>query len=217
MKFDTHKEKLEHIGLMCSLNLHDAFANLSRINYACQNNEISDKEKLNVIKDLSDRTYELFRVIERYKNQIETSEVKTFSASEIGTLLEKYFRMEKMELNVINDFKITCKKTLLLQSLINLIDNAYKHNTNEWDNKKVKLTIDTNQIIVSDNGDGIADNIKDKIFDLFFTTKGLNSLRSEHNGIGLYGVKQSIDALGYKIIVENNTILKGANFKIITN
>jgi signal transduction histidine kinase len=67
---------------------------------------------------------------------------------------------------------------------------------------------------VFDNGSGVPDKIKDKIFDIFFTTKDLDKLSGENNGIGLYGVKENIKELGYKITVENNTILCGANFKI---
>ena len=216
MKFENNEEKLKHIGLMCCTNLHDAFANLSSIISLCGKQELSDKERLQLIKEKANQTYELFRVIERYRYQQEKSDVKTFLVSELGKMMEKYYRHEKLELNIVNDFELTCKKTLLIQSLINLIDNAYKHNTNNYDNKKVLITIDKGTITVSDNGIGVADENKSKIFDLFFTTKDLDKLHGEHNGIGLYGVKQHMDNLGYKIDIENGTIMEGANFTIKT-
>lgn len=225
IKFENNEEKLKHIGLMCCTNLHDAFSNLSSIISLCNDKTFTEKEKMSLIKEKANATYELFRTIERYRNQQEKSETKTFLASDLGKMMEKYFSLDcaKCEMNLIKDFEITCQKTLLVQALVNLIDNGFKHNDNKYtDNfgttkyrdKKVLLTINENEIIVSDNGNGIPAENKDKIFDLFFTTKDLDKLYGEHNGIGLYGVKEHIKSLGYSIEVDNNTILKGANFKI---
>ncbi len=217
MKFENNEEKLKHIGLMCCAHLHDAFANMARIKSLCCNNKdgnLTDKKKLALINKMADETYELCRVIERYRHQEEKAEMKTFLASDLGKMLLKYFGREELELNIINDFSITCKKTLLLQSLLNLIDNAYKHNTNDYKNKKVLITIVDNKIVVSDNGSGIPEENKSKIFDLFFTTKDLDKMSGEHNGIGLYGVKQHIDSLGYSIKVVNGFPMSGANFTI---
>ena len=140
MEFANHEEKLKHIGLMCCTNLHDAFSNLSDIMSLCENKEITEKEKIKFIKEKAKNTYELFRVIERYRNQNEKSETKTFLVSDLGKSIGKLFSYEGLQVNLINDFELTCKKTLLVQSLINLIDNAYKHNNNEWKNK-MKMTI----------------------------------------------------------------------------
>ncbi len=212
--FKTQEEKLMHIGLACCIDLHDAFANLSSISSLCNDKSLSDKEKISLIKKKANDTYELFRKIERYRHQQETSETKTFLASDLATLTGKYFRHEGLAINIIKDFNITCKRTLLLQCLVNLVDNGYTHNSNDYDNKKVVLTVDENKIIVSDNGNGIPADNKTKIFDLFFTTKDLDKLSGENNGIGLYGVKQHIDNLGFHIDVENGTIMNGANFTI---
>ncbi len=216
MKFENNEEKLKHIGLMCCANLHDAFGNMGDILSLCEDKKLTDKERLKLIKEKVNNTYKLFRAIEAYRNQSEKSEVKTFLASDVCKIIEKYFSYEKLKLNVVKDFKITCKKTLLVQILINLSDNAHKHNNKKSIDKRILITIDTDKIIVSDNGSGIPDENKSKIFDLFFTTKDLDKLYGEHNGIGLYGVKQHIDALGFSIDVKNGTILEGANFIIKT-
>ncbi len=214
IKFKDNEEKLKHIGLMCCTNLHDAFANLSSIWLLCDDKNISEKERLSLIKQKVKQTEELFRAIERYRNQSEKSEVKSFLLSDLGITMQKFFRLEGLELNIIKDREIICKRTLLLQILVNLVDNAYKHNKKEYKDKRVLLTINDNEITVSDNGLGIPDENKDKIFDLFFTTKDLDKLYGEHNGIGLYGVMEHIKTLGFSITVENNTLLNGANFKI---
>lgn len=220
MKFENNEEKLKHIGLMCCANLHDAFSNIGKIQQLCSKSDLTEKERFSLIKETAEKTYELFRGIEAYRNQSEKAIVKTFMVGEIGKMMERYFKSDGLELNIINDYELTCQKTLLIQILINLINNSYVHNRydkdNKWKETKVILTIDKNNIIVSDDGIGIPDSIKDKIFNLFFTTKDLDKLNGNNNGIGLFGVKQHIDKLGFKISVDNATILNGANFTITT-
>lgn len=212
-QFKNSDDKLKHIGLMCSLNLHDAFSNLSHIISLCDNDKYSEKERLKMIKEKAENTEEMFRVIEKYKYQSNNSKEKIFSVNDLIKRVTKVFSLFDVEIDNKKDFKIKCKQVLLLQALINLVDNGLCHNDNE--NKKVLITIDTNKIIISDNGSGIDEEISPKIFDLFFSTKDLDNLSGSHSGIGLYGVKQHIDELGFKIKVENNTILKGANFTIL--
>lgn len=88
-------------------------------------------------------------------------------------------------------FEMTVDPELLKQSLINLLQNAidavYSNGTIEinYFKKEGDLVIE-----ISDNGKGIPENIKTKIFDLYFTTK------PEGTGLGLSIVQ--------KIIAEHN-------------
>ena len=223
MTFKNNEEKLKHIGLMCASNLHDAFRNMGDIASLAGNGDfhkhLSDKEKLALIKKKADETYSIFRVIERIRHQNNNTKVNTFKISDFIEKIRKYYdreiRHNTLEFVMLcQDYELTCKKGLLYQILINLIHNSTIHTTVEYDKRKTIVTFDGESMTVSDNGGGVAEEIKDKIFDLFFTTKDLDKLSGENNGIGLYGVKENIKELGYKITVENNTILCGANFKI---
>src|SRR5574343_85139 len=205
MLFKNNEEKLKHIGLMCCSNLHDAFANLSRILSLCNNNNLTEQDRFEKIKEIANKTYDIFRAIESYRNQTEKAIVKTFMVGDLCDKIKKFWSSTRdIELNLEKNFELTCQESSLLRILLNLIDNCYIHNKFKV---KVKITVQHNKIIVSDDGIGISDEIKDKIFDLFFTTKDLDKLSGVNNGIGLYGVKQLIDKLGYKIYVENDTIL----------
>jgi two-component system, NtrC family, sensor histidine kinase HydH len=88
-------------------------------------------------------------------------------------------------------FEMTIDPELLKQSLMNLLQNAvdavYRNGTIEIDYFKKE---DNLIIEVSDNGKGIPEHIKNKIFDLYFTTK------PEGTGLGLSIVQ--------KIIAEHN-------------
>lgn len=84
----------------------------------------------------------------------------------------------------------------------NLIDNALDSmNLDSKTEKELSVGIYTRPdellIIVKDTGTGIPDEIKEKIFENGFSTKGNN------RGIGLYHTKQLIESLGGKITLES--------------
>lgn len=85
----------------------------------------------------------------------------------------------------------------------NLIDNALDSMNMDTTKTEKELSLgiytrpDELLIIVKDTGTGIPDEIKDKIFENGFSTKG------EGRGIGLYHTKQLITSLGGKITVES--------------
>ena len=90
--------------------------------------------------------------------------------------------------------------------LDNLISNSSKNGAS-----KVELnwrqTENSVQLLFCDDGKGIKDNIIENIFDFGFTTSRRGS------GIGLYHVREIIEKLKGKIIV-NNQINKGVEFII---
>ncbi|MCQ2588624.1 MAG: ATP-binding protein [Treponema sp.] len=85
----------------------------------------------------------------------------------------------------------------------NLIDNALDSMNMDTSKTEKELSLgiytrpDELLIIVKDTGTGIPEEIKDKIFENGFSTKG------EGRGIGLYHTKQLITSLGGKITVES--------------
>lgn len=103
-------------------------------------------------------------------------------------------------------------KVQMEQTLLNIIKNAIEACRNikspkvevgayYTDNGKIKL-------IVSDNGEGILPDVKERIFVPFFTTK------SNGSGIGLSLCKQIITMHGGNIYVESE-VGKGSKFIII--
>jgi signal transduction histidine kinase len=77
----------------------------------------------------------------------------------------------------------------------NLIENSIKHGKADTVDIKVKTKEDAVEVLVNDNGTGIPDSIKKKVFDEgFSTSKG---------GMGLYIVKTTMNRYG-SIQVEDN-------------
>ena len=95
---------------------------------------------------------------------------------------------------------------LIVQVIINIVDNAIKYTP-----KGSEITISTQKkdkmlsVSIADNGNGITDNIKDKVFDMFYT--GANKIADSRRslGLGLALCKTIISAHGGEITVSDNT------------
>ena len=94
---------------------------------------------------------------------------------------------------------------LIVQVIVNLLDNALKYTEADSEilvqmEKKDNMAI----LSVADNGPGIPDEEKDKIFDKFY--RGMNKIADNRRslGLGLYLCKAIIEAHGGKIHVTDN-------------
>jgi signal transduction histidine kinase len=106
-------------------------------------------------------------------------------------------------------------KKSLEDILDNLISNSRKALYANEGEKIIKCSVivDKDKLIFyfSDNGCGIAEKDRDKIFDVFFTT----TAEQGGAGLGLFIVKSRIEAINGKIeLVENELKPIGATFKL---
>ena len=109
------------------------------------------------------------------------------------------------------DIKVKGHYTLLVQVFVNLLNNsifALKKNQN----KKIVIEInefkDHIELFISDNGEGIPEEISENIFDSFFTSKKLN----EGSGLGLSFCREVLEFYGGSI--DYVPSLEGAKFKV---
>ena len=95
----------------------------------------------------------------------------------------------------------------------NLISNAIKYadltKPEPYINFQVKVEDDNAIISVKDNGEGVDEDVKNRIFEMFFRA----SDKGSGSGLGLYIVRESIDKLGGKIEV-TSTQYEGTEFII---
>lgn len=109
--------------------------------------------------------------------------------------------------------KVPVQKTKLLNIIINLIKNSNEalHKNNE-NNRKITIKVSKKENIpyikISDNGEGIAYNNLDKVFNHSFTTK------STGYGFGLHTCANSMTEMGGKIVAESNGLSEGASFTL---
>ncbi|MGB4985313.1 MAG: HAMP domain-containing sensor histidine kinase [Erysipelotrichaceae bacterium] len=113
-------------------------------------------------------------------------------------IISIYSQLESRNIQLIveipeNDIFYDLDEVLFRRALDNLISNTIKYNDKDI-TVKISLSVKEKNIIITiaDNGVGVDDNIKDKIFDPFITT---NESRTANNGTGL-GL-----SIVYKIII----------------
>ena len=118
-------------------------------------------------------------------------------------------KSEKQKITVIQQDDLLLAKMdarLIVQVLINLLDNAVKYTPSD---SQITITAKRNGemvcVSVADNGHGIPDEQKSRVFDMFYTgsTKIADSRRSI--GLGLSLCKSIINAHGGEITVTDST------------
>jgi len=94
---------------------------------------------------------------------------------------------------------------LIVQVLINLVENAIKY-TQEGSRIEVSAVqkADMIEISVADNGKGIKEEAKEKIFDMFYTAENKPADSRRGLGLGLFLAKSIIHAHGGTIWVADN-------------
>lgn len=123
----------------------------------------------------------------------------------------------KVKLKRPESFLVTHVETFMRDIFNNLISNSRKALKNiDREKKIIQCTAYKEEnkfiIIFSDNGMGIDDNIKEKIFDRYFST----TKDDGGSGIGLYVVKNNLKTLNGTIeLIDSEFENEGCTFKII--
>ena len=109
---------------------------------------------------------------------------------------------------------IFSNKVAIEQIFINLISNSLKYNDKEKTKINIEIDEDKNYYLMSmeDNGPGINEADKEKIFNIFETTSNTDKSGNKGTGIGLATVKTLIDGLGGDINVSSEKG-KGTKFE----
>ena len=124
------------------------------------------------------------------------------------------FPQRNIQPNIQSDIEAEAETTFLQLLISNLLDNAIKYSTKE--NKVVvNLQKQNNTIVlsVSDEGIGISDAEKKKVFDKFYRVGSEETRTTKGTGLGLFICKQIAQSLGGNIRVTNNTP-KGSIFTV---
>lgn len=111
----------------------------------------------------------------------------------IETMLSNEFLMAKMD------------SRLIMQVLINIVDNAIKY-TPPGSHIIISAKSENDMVLieVADDGPGISDEAKSKLFDMFYTADNIRGDGRRGLGLGLYLCKSIVNAHGGIIYVKNN-------------
>lgn len=150
-----------------------------------------------------DSTFEYFSVKDAITELFEDRYIYLFEKENI-----------KSEYVIEDDFELSYNKKAFQDMFGNLIDNSVKALRNTQ-GKRIKCTTyrenDNLVILFSDNGSGIPEEIRDRIFDVFYTT----TADLGGAGLGLYIVRTRLNSIKGTISLEPNEFRPtGATFKI---
>jgi len=175
---------------------------------------------LDLLKDTFNNTRQLVSgILEYSKTGFSDIEMEDVDLNMLLKKIKNPYTANKQNLPVGKPIKIKVARkmpvvrhyeTALSQIIDNLINNAVKYNDKEICEIDVKYADKGNyyEISVADNGSGIAEDNKERIFDLF---ENLKTKKKGSSGIGLATVKKLVNETNGEIWVEVSE-KKGAKF-----
>lgn len=164
----------------------------------------------------------LSKTIDDFRNFYKTD--KSIAPEDIGDLVIDALRLSdvflkyakiKTDVDISSVRQVNISKNEMIQVLMNLIKNAHDAIIEQKiSDGMITIRVDEYEdgvkVSIEDNAGGIAPNVMEKVFDIYFTTKDPD----KGTGLGLHMSKYIIEeSFGGKIWVENTNI--GARFVIL--
>ncbi len=119
-----------------------------------------------------------------------------------------------LKYNIPPDLEVETDRARLRVVFSNLISNSFKYHDPSKENPQVEIsavsTASQLRIVVQDNGLGISEEHKPKIFDMFYRASEM----SKGSGLGLYIVSETIKKLNGSIHVKSQ-IGQGSSFEVV--
>jgi len=220
-----HQSKLAALGEMLGNIAHQWRHPITRLSLLIQNFEMAYKMKKLDDKFIDKFKTKAFEQINYMSNTIDDftsffkkdKQTQDFFVREVIEDALKLLEGRLKSIEIIKEYEnkiaVNGYKTEFSQVILNILNNAIDAlNEREIKDKKIWIRIKDNCIEIEDNAGGISEDIKEKIFEPYFTTK----FQSQGTGIGLYMSKIIITKhFNSKLEVENSEF--GAVFKIILN
>ena len=194
------------------------------ISYSLEYDNVDLEETKSNLKHIDDSCIYLSKTIDTFSNYLkgdkQFKEIPIqYEISTAKNILDSSLKSDNIDLidNLDYDTNYMCYmvENELSQVIINILNNAQYElvKNNSFDERWIKISskknADTLTIFIEDNAGGIDNNIIDKIFEPYFTTK----FKSQGTGLGLSMSYRIIkESLKGNISVENSK--NGAVFKI---
>ena len=122
---------------------------------------------------------------------------------------------EALELSRNGHVGALCDRMMLGRVLANLVENAAQAATAAGNTPRIRITVASSaaeraaQLVIDDNGPGVSENLRERIFDPYFTSK------EQGTGLGLAIVRKiMLDHGGDVRLDENRSPLGGARFVV---
>ncbi len=210
----VHQNKLASMGEMIGNIVHQWRQPLNSLNINIENLEfdykdgVIDKEFVDkFIIQQTDTLHFMNKTIDDFRNFFRIDKEKvSFSVKEAikksVNIQSAYLKDHAIILNITEeDFNVNGVESEFQQVIMNLISNAKDAIIESGQkNGQIDISLIDNKVTVIDNGGGIPDDIIERIFESYYTTKE----QDKGTGVGLYMSKMIIeDTMGGKISVAN--------------
>jgi signal transduction histidine kinase len=190
--------------------------------------DISDEEIDESLDGITKSAKYLSSTIDDFRDFFKSNKEKEFFSikdtyEKTLIIIDSKFKNKEIDvISDIDDLQVYGVQNELMQVLMNILNNAKDVLIESKNEKKlifvtIKQIDDSVKILIKDNANGIPQDIKDKIFDPYFTTKH----KSQGTGIGLYMSQEIISKhFDGELLVENceymyeNEKYVGAQFEI---
>lgn len=208
-EFEKMKRRiLKHISqrtAMLSGISHDLKTPLTRLKLQIE--LLNKNQKLNSLKE---EITEMEKMINEYldfaSNQYSQPVEKFNIIQLIQNLIDKSFK-KNIKIKSPKNLIFSGRKNLIRRCIANIINNSQKYSENILITcKKIKKTI---QITIDDDGPGIADEHKEKVFRPFYRVDKSSSLKDSNVGLGLSIVEDIVNSHGGTVKLLNNPKNKG--------
>lgn len=176
-------------------------------------NAIKDSERLN---ELVDNLLFAAKLETAYQPHLEPLQLNELVSDLVDSLSEKFPKVIFSKNIPIEIPQIEGDRMGMVSVVTNLIENAVKYNFTEQPKIDIKLSENNGNINlkISDNGIGISDKDKKKIFERFYRVGNEDTRKTKGTGLGLYIVSQIVKTHQGKITVTDNQP-QGTVFKIV--
>ncbi len=176
-------------------------------------NAIKDSERLN---ELVNNLLFAAKLETAYQPHLEPIQLNELVNDLVDSLSEKFPKVIFTK-NIQSEISpIEGDRLGMVSVVTNLIENAVKYNFTEQPKIEIKLTEDKGKLSleIADNGIGISEKDKKKIFERFYRVGNEDTRKTKGTGLGLYIVSQIVKAHQGKISVEDNQP-QGTVFKVV--
>lgn len=200
-------EKFSYLGQLVDKVIHQIANPLtgmkSSIEFLLASKPKALEEDLIEIQNGVLRCFEIINNLKEFsESEITLSKVKlSYIVNRTLVLMKSVTRDIEVQTEALHEARVNCPVGLVQQVLFNMF-----YNSCQAMNFKGRIILKTEvepgflNLIVSDSGPGINPNLKEKVFDPFFSTKS----KDEGTGIGLFLSRQILRQFGGDLIVLDN-------------
>lgn len=184
-------------------------------NLILENPAMHEDKKMSLLQDAREQTVWLMKMMENILSMTKIESGRQYIEKHAEVVDDVVCEAEKhvIALREIRNYRVSLPESvvvarmdgkMIIQVLVNLLDNALKHTIEKgyiflnvsYRDKKVYF-------VVEDDGDGIPEGMKEKIFDEFVSLSERSTDQKRGIGLGLAICKEVVQAHGGEIWAEN--------------